>query len=137
MSVFDLSKLLKGMRPMLSVQKYHIATMDGSDIMAIAGYLDYIVCLYREDEGITLVFEEAILEEIKSISGNEVVGPFARITIGANSDLMAIGYLAKLTAALAKEGISANAFSAYHHDHLFVPFERKDDALAALKRLSG
>jgi hypothetical protein len=43
--------------------------------------------------------------------------------------------LAKITTALAKEGISVNAFSAYYHDHLFVPYDRKEDAMAALAEL--
>ncbi len=54
-----------------------------------------------------------------------------------NSDLRAVGFLAKIAAALAADGISVNAYSAYHHDHLLVPFERKDDAMKALLRLSG
>ena len=66
------------------------------------------------------------------LTDREVVGPFALISLTVHSDLHAVGLLAKITNALAKEGISVNAFSAYYHDHLFVPFARKDDAMAAL-----
>jgi hypothetical protein len=36
---------------------------------------------------------------------------------------------------LAREGISCNVVAAVFHDHLFVPFERASDALAALQAL--
>jgi len=122
---------------MLSEKRYHMATVDESEIMAIAGYLDYLVCIYREDEGISIVFEEDILEEMNGLSEKEAVGPFARITLGVNSDLMAVGFLARVTEALAKEGISVNAFSAYHHDHLFVPYDAAERAMGILESLSS
>ncbi|MBU0590574.1 ACT domain-containing protein, partial [Candidatus Micrarchaeota archaeon] len=53
-----------------------------------------------------------------------------------NSDLFAVGFLAKITTALAAKGISMNAYSAYHHDHLLVPFERKEEAMEILDKLS-
>ena len=40
-------------------------------------------------------------------------------------------------AALTREGISANVVAGYFHDHLFVPEERRDDAMRALRRLAG
>ncbi|MBD3210430.1 ACT domain-containing protein [Candidatus Micrarchaeota archaeon] len=49
---------------------------------------------------------------------------------------MAVGFLAKITQALAEKKISVNAFSAYHHDHLFVPYGRKEDTMETLRRIS-
>ena len=124
--------------------------------MSVANYLSYIVGIYREEEGLTLVFSDEIKEEMESISqdvhfaserkmhqtsgvstpdAEKVLGPFALITLKVNSGLFAVGLLASVTGALAKEGIPVNAFSAYHHDHLLVPYEKKDAALAALKKL--
>jgi hypothetical protein len=72
---------------------------------------------------------------MESISEKEAAGPFALITLTVNSDLFEVGLLAAVTAALAKEKIPCNAISAYHHDHLLVPYEMKDKALALLKKL--
>ncbi|MCP4646688.1 MAG: ACT domain-containing protein [bacterium] len=133
----DLGKLLKGMKPEFVGGKYFLASVPESEIMVIANYLDYITCIYREEEGLTLVFSEEIQEEMGGISEEKVAGPFALITLSVNSDLFAVGFLAKITGALAKEGISVNAFSAYFHDHLLVPYERKKDAMKVLEKLSG
>lgn len=133
-TVSNLQELLKKMSPKLETGKHYLASVDESLLMNLANYLGYISCIYREEEGLSVLFSEDIKEEMSSLA-EEVVGPFAIITLKVNSDLMAVGFLAKMTEALAKEGISVNAFSAYHHDHLLVPFERKNDALATLRKL--
>ena len=51
-------------------------------------------------------------------------------------DLEAVGFLAAITTRLAEDGIPVNAVSAFHHDHLFVPLDRLDDAMAALAELT-
>jgi hypothetical protein len=48
-----------------------------------------------------------------------------------------VGFLAAITARLAEAGISVNAVSAFHHDHLFVPADRGDEAMAALRDMSA
>lgn len=133
-TVSDLKKLLKDMQPKMAKMKYFMASVDEGELMALANYLDYIVCIYREKEGLTVVFEEEIHGEMVGIA-EKMAGPFALIMLNVYSDLMAVGLLARVTEALAKEKISVNAFSAYHHDHLLVPWERKEDALKALERL--
>jgi len=50
--------------------------------------------------------------------------------------LEAVGFLAAITARLAEAGISVNPVSAFYHDHLFVPHNRADEALARLKEMS-
>jgi len=132
MTVSDLSELLKNMNPKVIDGKFYFASVDEGNLMAVANYLNYIVDVFREEEGLSIVFSEDILEEMKELSESEVRGPFAMITLTVNSDLMAVGFLAKITEALSKEGISTNAFSAYYHDHLFVPYEKRDDAIKAL-----
>ena len=133
----DLGKLLKGMKPELADGKYFLASVPESEIMVIANYLEYITCIYREEEGLTVMFSEEIEDEIGGISEEKIAGPFALITLSINSDLSAVGFLAKITEALAKEKISVNAFSAYFHDHLLVLYGRKKDAVEALKKLSA
>ena len=134
-TISNLKELLKNMKPTLAKGKFYMASVDESELMALAGYVDYITDIFREKEGISIVFSEEIKEEMKGLTEKKIIGPFALITMNVYSDLMAVGFLAKITEALAKEKISMNAFSAYHHDHLLVPYDRKDDALKALEKL--
>ncbi len=133
----DLDKLLREMSPKLREGKYFLASVPESQIMVVANYLDYITCIYREEEGLTVLFSDEINEEIESVSSEKLAGPFALISLEVNSDLFAVGFLARITQVLAKEEISVNAFSAYYHDHLLVPYERKENAMAALEKLSS
>ncbi|EKD51400.1 MAG: hypothetical protein ACD_62C00265G0006 [uncultured bacterium] len=58
------------------------------------------------------------------------------ITLTVHSGLDAVGFLARISTALAEAGISLNAVSAFYHDHLFVPVDRAGEAMVALERLS-
>jgi len=44
-----------------------------------------------------------------------------------------VGFLAAITTMLAAKDISVNAVSAYFHDHIFVPYERREDAMECLR----
>jgi hypothetical protein len=136
-TISDLKELLKNIKPELKKGKYFIASVDESQMMNLSMYLEYIICIFREEEGLSVVFQEDIQEEIDAMSEEKIAGPFALITLSVRSDLMAIGFLAKITEALSKERISVNAFSAFHHDHLLVPYERGKDAMGALEKLQS
>jgi hypothetical protein len=61
-------------------------------------------------------------------------GPaWGMITLSIHSDLEAVGFLAAITTALAAIDIPVNAVSAYFHDHIFVPYERREDAMECLR----
>ncbi len=121
--------------PRLAEGKYYFATVEESQLMAITGYLGSVAAIFRETEGLTVVVSEDAKDGIAGLSRKKLQGPFALITLGAQTDLYLVGFLAKITEALAKEKIAVNAFSAYFHDHLFVPYERKEDALRVLGKL--
>ena len=63
--------------------------------------------------------------------------PSRRITLNIHSSLEAVGFLAALLPLLAAAGIGVNPVSAYFHDHLFVPAERAEAALAILRRVAA
>jgi hypothetical protein len=76
---------------------------------------------------------------IRETEGVTIIGPgtgWARITLGVHSSFAAIGLTARIAEVLAAPGISANVVAAFHHDHVFVPWDRRDEALAALRALS-
>jgi len=58
------------------------------------------------------------------------------ITLTINSALDAVGFLAAITTRLAAAGISVNAVSAFHHDHIFVPLTRAEEAMELLSSLA-
>ncbi|HSB47791.1 MAG TPA: ACT domain-containing protein [Candidatus Bilamarchaeum sp.] len=133
----DLERLLRGMDPALSEGKYWMGTFDESQMMALANYLSGILCIFREGEGLSVVFDEGVLEELGALSEKKAEGPFALITLNVKSDLLAVGFLARISSALAARSIPVNAVSAYFHDHLLVPYSMKDDAMTALGRLQA
>ncbi|MCB1704295.1 MAG: ACT domain-containing protein [Halioglobus sp.] len=57
---------------------------------------------------------------------------FRCITLTVHSSLIAVGLTAAVSGTLAAHNISANIIAAFFHDHLFVPQEDAERALAAL-----
>jgi hypothetical protein len=88
---------------------------------------------FRELEGTTLV----VPREEAEAAGLASAFPSRQITLTVHSALEAIGFLAAITTRLAEAGISVNAVSAFHHDHLFVPVDRADEAMAVLRQISS
>ncbi len=86
--------------------------------------------MFREAEGTTLIVDvdEDNLDNERML--------WARITLRVQSSLTAVGMMAAVSAALARRGIPCNPVSAFLHDHIFVPWERRDDALDALSHLT-
>ncbi|MGZ8359384.1 MAG: ACT domain-containing protein [Allosphingosinicella sp.] len=111
----DLARLLAALAPVLDAAEY------GFEVAAEAPPLGDAFALIREDEGVTIV---------RPGEG------WARITLGVHSSLEAVGLTARVAAALAARGVAANPIAGFHHDHLFVPWDRRDEAMAALRSLS-
>jgi len=65
-------------------------------------------------------------------AGLPVVVEMAWLSLTVQSSLEAVGLTAAFSTALGDAGISCNVLAGYHHDHLLVPVERADDAIAAL-----
>lgn len=79
-----------------------------------------------------------VLERADALrAGLPYVYPCRLITLTVHSSLDAVGFVARITSALADAGISVNPIAAYHHDHLLVPSDRAAEAMAILERLSA
>jgi hypothetical protein len=114
--VSDLAGMLAGMAPVLATTRWGFVLIEGvapADAFA----------LIREDEGVTAIIPQP-------------EGTFARITLMVHSALEGVGLTAAVSGALADAGIASNVVAGFHHDHLFVPWERRDEALVLLQRLS-
>jgi uncharacterized protein len=67
--------------------------------------------------------------------GDAVVSVRRRITLDVHSSLEAVGLTAAMSAALADRGISCNVIAGVYHDHLFVPDDRAEEAMEALRTI--
>ena len=106
------------MRPVLDDRPYAIEMLD-TDAPLPAG----VFALIHEPEGMTLIapFPD---------------GNWARISLSVHSSLSAVGLSAAIARALADRGLPANIVAGCHHDHIFVPWERRQEAMHALTDLS-
>jgi hypothetical protein len=82
----------------------------------------------REPEGLSLVLGQAEADRW-GLAYDYVA---AIITLTVHSSLEAVGLTAAVAQALARAGISCNVIAGTFHDHLLVPWHRRDDALAVL-----
>lgn len=118
----DLQRLLAGLAPTLAERPRAIRTQPAdAPVPADA------IMLFREDEGLTVVVAD---------DDGVDAAHWAQITLRIHSSLEAVGMMAAIATALAARGIPCNAVSAYYHDHLFVPWERRADAMRALHALT-
>ena len=57
----------------------------------------------------------------------------AWLSLTVQSSLEAVGLTAAFSKVLGDAGIPCNVLAGYHHDHLLVPIDRVDDAIAVLR----
>ena len=112
----DLAALLRNLRPVLDNTPYGFRTAPTGAVIP-----DDAFAIIRETEGMTIVAPGE---------------GWARISLSVHSSLFAIGLSAAISAALVKWAIPCNIVAGFHHDHLFVPWERGADAMAAIATLS-
>lgn len=129
----NLSKLLTSMNPELDPELYVFCSVPvlPSNVSELQPRM-----IFQESEGVTLIVTQQQAHE-HALDFNY---PCRRIVLNVHSSLEAVGFLARITTHLAsrhdgREPISVNAVSAFHHDHLFVPQDRADDAMEGLYQL--
>ena len=111
------------MEPVLHSQPWGLAVWAG------AALPDGAFAVIREAEGVTLIAPVSVLAGL----GIDPGPTMARISLTIHSALEAVGLTAAFSGALAAEGISANVVAGFHHDHIFLPWDRRDAAMAVLR----
>jgi uncharacterized protein len=127
-SELDLRVLLTGMKPEMPPGIFVFCAISEETEIPEA---TRPILTFREREGTTLVVRREEAERL----GLAYQFASRLITLTVHSSLEAVGFLAAITARLAEAGISVNAVSAFYHDHLFVPEDRADEALARLEEM--
>ena len=126
----ELEKLLTAMSPELREGEYVFSSISPEEFndMQVEP-----VGWFREAEGISLILDRAAAQRL----GIKQSSAFRMISLNVNSSLEAVGFLAAVTEKLAAAGVSVNAVSAFHHDHLFIPAEKANLAISLLNDLAA
>lgn len=125
----DLKTLLASMRPILHEHPYVFCTVDRDTYETLS---INTLGTFHEQEGVTII----ATQEQAVNNGLPFDATWACITLTVHSSLSAVGFLAAITSKLAEAGISVNPVAAYYHDHLFVPWEKRQQAIEELRGLS-
>lgn len=125
----DLPRLLGSLEPVLQPGTWAFVTLPPeTDLSRVTP-----LATFRESEGLT-----AVLPLPQAEAAGWTPAFRARwITLTVASDLEAVGLTAAFSAALAEAGLSCNVMAGVHHDHLFVPEDRGEEALACLRALQA
>tara|TARA_R100000152_G_C6728329_1_gene153334 strand:+ start:105 stop:515 length:411 start_codon:yes stop_codon:yes gene_type:complete len=126
-----LHELIKQLSPTLDSTTYVYCTVPKAKYAELE-HLKPIVSI-AELEGLTLVIP---LDEAKT-EGLDYYRVFRRITLEGHSSLEALGLTSVVTSLLAERGITTNVIAGFYHDHMFVPSDRIDEAMRALKELAS
>ncbi|MEO0487179.1 MAG: ACT domain-containing protein [Pseudomonadota bacterium] len=125
----DLTTLLASMSPELRPGRFgyaHVPTV--ADAQALAP-----VMMFQELEAVTVILPWDAAEA----AGLAPEFPCCWITLNIHSALDAVGFLARVSTRLAGLGMGVNPVAGFYHDHLFLPFDRADDAMAELRAMAA
>ena len=118
--------MIRGMAPKLVPGRAAFRSVPEGEAADLLGNARAIV---READGVSLI--------VPLDDEDDDPQAMRQITLGVLSALDGIGLTAAVSSALAARGIPCNIVAAIHHDHVFVPEDRAEEALEALRRLSG
>ncbi|MEM6480807.1 MAG: ACT domain-containing protein [Pseudomonadota bacterium] len=127
-AVRDRHAMIAGMSPKLDRQVWHFCTTQDPAASTAAA-----LARFEEEEGTTLILSQADAE----IHGFDTGLPMARITLQVHSALDGVGLTAAVAGRLAEAGIACNMVAAFHHDHAFVPYAQREEALRLLQDLAS
>ena len=127
MPISDLAMLLAQMRPELHSGRYAFVTLPQGCSLDQSR----IVASIREPEGLSVILAEEEAVDLQL----PIACIAAWITLTVNPDLAAVGLTAAFSTALGQAGISCNVVAGVHHDHLFVPVDQAQQAMAVLHAL--
>ncbi len=84
--------------------------------------------MFQEKEGTTYILKLSDAEAL----GIEYAQKWSWISLGYHSDLEMTGLTAAISKILGDEKIPCNIVAAFHHDHIFVPFDKAQRACSLI-----
>ncbi|MFZ6747553.1 ACT domain-containing protein [Undibacterium sp. Ren11W] len=131
--ISDLNELLKTMQPVLNPGVFVFASIARDQVRNQPLDPALIVASIHEPEGWSVIMAEQDAQRY----GLQPLFSCAWITLTVHSDLQAVGLTAAFATALGDAGISCNVVAGAYHDHLFVPLESAQQAMAELRGLQA
>ena len=122
-------QMIAQMNPVLDSTTYCFAVIT-PNIAPVA--LGSAIATFREAEGVSAIIPFDLAVEL-----GEAGPEFSRITLQVHSDLTGVGLTAAVSTVLAASDIACNVVAAFHHDHVFVPIARAEEALLLLHDLAS
>ena len=119
------------LHPVARPEEYVFTCVTGANGLDIATAGLDVAAAIVEQEGVTVVLPR----EQADAAGLSYDFVAAWITLTADTALTDVGITASFAAALRDAGISCNVLAGVHHDHVLVPVDQKDAALAVLSAL--
>ncbi|MEP1143622.1 MAG: ACT domain-containing protein [Henriciella sp.] len=131
MAEADLSKLLASLSVIRRDGLWRFETIPSeqsswADLVNLREVRD-IAMLFQESEGLTVI--TSALDETPRDNR------WVWLELSVFSDLQAVGFLARVAAALSAADVPCNAVAAFHHDHIFVPEAKAEAAIQAIEAL--
>lgn len=124
----NLEQLVQEIQPRLNPGNYTFCTLQiGQPIP------DGSISWFVESDGISVILPVGAAKR----SNLPIVFQAEWITLEVYSDLSSVGLIAAVSTVLAQAGISCNIVAGYHHDHLFVPVGRGQEAMNLLLELQS
>ena len=118
--------MLEKLEPRLLEEEFVFLTFPGASYGAHSEL--HPIASFQEGEGLTLIVPCSQAEK----HGHAFEEIFRCISLGLNSSLVSVGLTAAFSGLLARNGISANVFAGFFHDHILVPALDADQALLLL-----
>lgn len=123
-------------------QDYRLLKLHPRAIILAAGIVaeiaDPFTAIIADKDEVTLLLPFAYVEEFQDRLHNyQMSAPYRLITMDVELEPELIGFMAHISTALAQAGISVLPFAAYSRDHLFVPAEKYELAIATLEKLKS
>ena len=128
--VRDPAAMIAQMSPLLDQVRWCFVTV--SDPGMAIELMPRALATFREEEGLSLIVPADAAHEAELAAA-----PYSRIILQVHSALDGVGLTAAVSSALASAGIACNVVAAFHHDHIFVPEEYAQQALAILEQLAA
>lgn len=125
MTVRDTAAMIAGMAPELDSRRWAFVAVTPDRAPELLGAA---LGTFREAEGVSAIVPADLAGDAPA---------FARIVLTVQSDLEGVGLTAAVATALADAGIACNVVAALHHDHVFVPADRADQAMTLLQALAA
>ncbi len=124
-------EMISGMTPVLLDGDFVFVTTHDPALMA--SLASGAIATFREKEGLSMLVPVALARKL----GLDTALPMRCITLNVFSSLEGVGLTAAVASALGDNDIPCNMIAAYHHDHVFVPSNVADRAMAVLCALQN